>query len=234
MELNERGRRHSGHAACIAAVALACGLCLLAAPSRAASVSYMLDRSNRLDDSAPYLQVTISDGADGAVGFRVETLVSLMPSPAQRRFGIQRFALNVDPDIAAEAIDVSGLPEGWRVREGQRMGGFGMFAIALVGNARARADILTFSITGIDGDDPLDYALSSTGQVREGPAFFAAFVGGLQHEGIGQDLGYPAGAAFFGGSAVVPLPAVGWLMLPTVVATLRFARRRGRVTNTFP
>jgi hypothetical protein len=192
---------------------------------QAASVSYLLDQSNRLADGPAYLQVTVSDGADGAIDFRVEALGPLTDT-ARWKFGIQRFAFNIAPEIAAEDISLSGLPKRWRVKDDRRMAGFGRFDIALLGNVSNRTDVLTFSIAGVDGDSVLDYVLTSAGTARDGRALYAAFVGGLGREYGRDKTPTTAGAAFFGGSTVVPLPAAGWLLLTGLVAALRFARRR--------
>ncbi len=48
-----------------------------ATSTHAASVSYVLNQSNTLADGVPYLQVTIADGANGAIDFTVQVLASL-------------------------------------------------------------------------------------------------------------------------------------------------------------
>ena len=47
----------------------------------AASLSYVLDQSGSMADNVGYLQVTISDGLDGAIDFAVR----LLEAPARSR-----------------------------------------------------------------------------------------------------------------------------------------------------
>ena len=49
-----------------------------ASSSQAASISYFLDQSDKLADGTNYLQVTISDGANGAIDFTVTALQPLL------------------------------------------------------------------------------------------------------------------------------------------------------------
>jgi hypothetical protein len=190
--------------------------CLVAGPVQAAAVSYLLDQSNELDDGVNYLQVSIADGRDGAIDFRVEVRGSLA-ALAGDNFGLQSFGFNVVAGGFAEAADITGLPDGWFAYQGKRMSGFGLFDIKLMGKGWERVGSLRFSITGVDGDSPWDYAVFSTGHGAQGHAFFAAHVAGFEYDCITS--------AFFGGSTVVPLPPALWLFVSGLVALVPFRLR---------
>lgn len=151
---------------------------LLAMPAQSASVSYILDQSNSLADGVDYLKVTMSDGTDGAVDFKVEMLPALS-GQASAHLGIQAFAFNIVGGTATEARNISGLPDGWRARNGGRMDGFGLFDIKLQGPGWSRQTELDFSITGVSLDTLLSYVDLSTGQAAEGQVDFAARVNGF-------------------------------------------------------
>ena len=156
-------------------------LLVAAAPAQAASISYFLDQSNALPDGSNYLRVDVADGAHGAIDFTV-TVLSPLGDLAGRKFGIQSFAFNVVAGGSAEAMDITGLPRGWSASNGSRMDGFGLFDIQLRSRkGNSRLDTLTFSITGVDGDRPEDYALLSRGRAPEGHEFFAARVTGFEY-----------------------------------------------------
>ena len=112
----------------------------------------------------------------------------------------------------AEAGDITGLPDGWFAHQGKRMSGFGLFDITLMGKGGERLKTLRFSITGVEGDSPWDYAVFSTGHGAQGHAFFAAHVAGFDYDCITS--------AYFGGSAVVPLPPAAWLFVSGLAALL--------------
>lgn len=206
-------------------------LLLAAAPARAASVSYFLDQSNTLPDGTPYLQVTISDGIDGAIDFTVEVLDSLA-STAGSNFGIQSFAFNVAGGDAG-AVNIGNLPDGWTWtgRDQNRMSEFGFYDVQLSGTGQSRLDTLTFSILGIDGDTPQDYAVSSTGNVPRSNGFFAAHVADFKLAD-GCSPRNCAGSAFFSGSSPVPLPGAAWLFGAGVAAAALRARRRKTTVKT--
>ena len=71
--------------------ALSCG-------SQAATVSYMMDQSNRLPDNVHYLTVTLSDDVEGQLDFWVSTESSLS-ALATDNYGIQSFAFNLIGDL---------------------------------------------------------------------------------------------------------------------------------------
>lgn len=203
---------------------------LFSASSQAASISFYLDQSNKLADGVNYLQVTIADGADGAIDFTVTALQPLLDI-AGNNFGIQKFAFNVVGGTPTERRDVTALPDEWRARNGGRMAGFGLYDIKLSGRGNNRQDPLTFSITGISLDTILSYVDLSTGRSPEGFSLFSAHVAGLNFGNCGSvtDKGYKKGdktcvkSAFFGGTQAVPAPPAIWLF-GTAVAGL-VARR---------
>lgn len=199
------------------AAGIAAGL-LTAGTAGAASVSYILDSSDRLPAGQPYVEVTISDGADGAIDFVVKTLDALN-DVAGNKFGIQRFALNVNGP--ATAWDVTGLPEKWKVQDGQRVSGFGFFDIVLRGPGNHRTDELRFSIDGVDGDTPLDYALKSVGKARFGNSLFAARLGDFDFIDGNHRIRNAT-------ASVVPLPASAWLLASGLGLAALLRRRSPR------
>jgi hypothetical protein len=195
-------------------------ICLFSATtSQAASVSFYLDQSNRLADGVNYLQVTIADGADGAIDFTVTALQPLLDK-AGSNFGIERFAFNVVGGTAAERSDITGMPSRWRARNGGRMDGFGLFDIQVDALGRRQAqDPLTFSITGVDLDTVLSYVDLSSGRAPEGFSLFSARVVGLDADWCGPEVtGACVRHAFFGGSVeAVPAPPAIWLLGTAIV-----------------
>lgn len=179
-------------------------------PASAASISYFLDQSNELPDGVNYLQVTISDGTNGAIDFLVEALEPLT-SIARNNFGIQSFSFNFG-SAGGDAGNIM-LPDGWRVTENSNHSEFGRFDISLDVRGNVRQDPLRFSVTGIGGDSVGDY----TG--------FAAHVADFDAGRISS--------AQFGGSTVVPLPASVWLFL-SGIGVLGFVRLRDRLRSWNP
>ncbi len=72
-------------------------------------------------------------------------------------------------------------------------------------------------ITGISGDVVADYAVAGAGGAQ-GTYYFAAHVAGMTPV-AGQT------SAYFGGNAVVPVPAAAWLF-GSAIAGLGWVRRR--------
>ncbi len=209
--------------------AFATVLLLWAGAAQSASMSWYLDQSNKLADGINYLMVTIADGAGGDIDFTITALDPLTDG-ARRRFGIDRFTFNIVGGTATEAFDITGLPDGWRARNGARNAGqastFGRFDIVLQGRPRARTDVLEFSIAGVTMDDVLSYVDLSTGRAPSGHSFFAARVGGFR---LPREAGGFAQTAWFGGTQAVPAPAAVWL-LATGIAGLAWRRRARRTT----
>ena len=152
-------------------------LCLMtmAASSHAATVSFFLNESNRLSDGVDYLSVHLTENPAGGVDVLARTLDPLN-NLRSYDFGIQKFAFSFDDGTMG---DVTGLPDGWKVKSDRRMKGFGKFDTGLLGNAGARTDILSFTINGVGIDDF--------------ESFFAVKVAGL-------DNNFGPSNAFFGGS----------------------------------
>jgi len=212
----------------------------LGSTAQAASVSYYLNQSNALPDGVNYLQVTIADGVDGAIDFTVTALEPLL-AVAGSNFGIQNFAFNVPNGSRTGASKVTNLAQGWRARNDFRMSTFGMFDIKVTGNGNSRLDTVTFSITGVDGDTPMDYVNLSSKKASGGNQFFAAHVTGFKY---GELCNAPASqrirarlqgqvpcvsSAYFAGSLTadpVPLPATAWLFLTGIAGVAVRARRR--------
>lgn len=188
---------------------------LAASPGQAASVSYYLDQSNALPDGVNYLQVTISDGLDGAVDFLVEVDTAL-DDIAGSNFGIQKFGFNVAEAYSVSATNISGLPSGWSLANGQgQLSGFGRYDVVLQGTGNGRQSPLAFSIVGIDGDTVHDYAQLAGLNDSQGPSLFAAHVAGF---GYGDEVYVSSG--FFGGIAPVPAPPAAWLLLTGLAGLL--------------
>ena len=184
----------------------------------AASLSVFLDQSERfplLPDGTNYLQVTVSDGIDGAIDFRVETLAPLQ-SLAGYNFGIQAFAFNLGGSGAGLGNLV--LPDSWNAFSNENFSGFGDFDVVIKRGGVDRLDPLVFSIQGVAGDSIQDYLASlSTGFAPEGNVLFSALVVGFDGDRVG---------AKFGGNTVVPIPAALWLMISGLGLLGCFRRRQ--------
>ena len=203
-----------------------------AAVAQSASVSVILDQSNEdilLPDGSAYLMVTISDGADGAIDFSIETLDELFAVSQGSNYGIQSFAFNFGDSGATTGNIVQ--PDGWKVfdKGAVNFSGFGSFDVILRGTGHNRFDPLSFSISGVDGDTPMDYIQAvSTGNAEQGNVLFGSQVAGFSlnddwvagfslsslSDGWDQKSNYEIGSAKFGGSlTVVPLPPAMVMML---------------------
>lgn len=199
----------------------------VAGAANAASVSYYMNQSNELSlpDGTNYLQVTISDAVFGldlsAIRFDV-TLLSPLTSIAGANFGIQSFGFNTTLSVPAVLAAVTGLPSGWSKGSNSNQDGFGNFELVDSGTGSNRQNpTLTFYVSGIVGDVVGDYATTSTGGAQ-GTYYFAGHVAGF----LDQDPG--AGtvtSAYFGGNAVVPIPAAVWLF-GSACGLLVIARRK--------
>ena len=208
----------------------AVGVLLLAAsPGQAASVTYTLNQSNALADGPSYLQVTIADGAAGAVDFTVQVLDALT-GIASEHFGIQSFAFNVAPGGDAEGASVGNLPAGWITRDQYRMGDFGLFDIKLYGGGTSTLQTLTFSILGIDGDSPDSYASLSTGRAPQGHFFFSGRVAEFNQPDCTNPNKCVNTALFAGNASAVPLPGAAWLFVTGAAGVLARARKRKAVS----
>jgi hypothetical protein len=197
-------------------------------PANAASVSYFLDQSDKLPDGVNYLQVTISDGENGAVNFRVEALQPLLDLAGNGTglyaFGIDKFAFNVVSDGPWIYPDNVQRPSQFVFGPNQPMADFGQYTVRLrtTSYKDVIGPVLEFSIIGIDFDTLatyIDFAINSL----EGPSLFAAHLRGLDlgcgGEGFSaQTSGCKLSDAFFGGAQVVPVPATAWLLASALAA----------------
>ena len=196
------------------------GLALMfVSTARADMVSYFLDESNR--------DAVFADGADNYVRVDIEsvgedirftvTILDPLIALAGNYFGLQSFGFNLaEGAFEITSANISGLPEGWWVRDDQNQGGFGKFEIVNRASPQDRVfPSLTFFIVGVDGDTPQDYvALSEDplgGDATQGNQFFAALIGGIDGTQTGG-----VNSGYFAGSTevpVIPLPGGIWLLL---------------------
>ncbi|BAV34065.1 hypothetical protein SCL_1767 [Sulfuricaulis limicola] len=194
-------------------------LCLItmAASSHAATVSFFLNESNRLPDGINYVSVNLTENLAGGVDVLARTLDPLNDLGI-RDFGIQKFAFSFDDGTMA---DVSGLPDGWKVKGDRGMNGFGKFDTGLLGNAHTRTDVLSFTINGVGIDDFESYfAVKVAGlDSRLGPSN-AFFGGSLENGSFG-----PGSGGTDGNLAAVPVPAAIWLFSSGLVGLMGLARR---------
>jgi hypothetical protein len=202
------------------------------APVQAASLTYVLDRASTIPDDVPYIQVTVADGADGAIDFTVTPLQPLLDL-ATNKFEIRAFAFNIADGIDATRANVIGLPDHYNARQTTRMDGFGRFDLGIFGTGPAHITSLAFSIVGVDGDTPESYAVPSRDHASDINALFAARVRGLAGETICNPdykcKPQPIPSPFIGGPGSgneVPLPATAWLFLTGLAGALVRARRR--------
>ena len=199
---------------------------LFTSVAQAASISYFLDQSNDLVDGTNYLQVTISDSETviGDIDFSVNVLSEAFSVSSGANFGLQEFSFNFDDSIAVSATDITNInPSTWMVSENQNAGGgFFKFDLQLDGTGSSRTELLSFSITGVDGDFITSYATGSTLNPSSGE-FFAAHVAGF-------DLTNGVTSAQFAGSSLVPvpLPAALWLFGSGLIALAGFVRSKKR------
>jgi hypothetical protein len=193
---------------------------LLASRAEAATVQYMLDQSNTLEDDVDYLLVTISDNQPGQLDFIVETQ-SVLSDIAGGNFGIASFGFNLDSAIDLSSDDFL-LPDKWKVQFDKGMSEAGKFDVRLLGTGQARQDPLQFSILGLGLENII-------------PGF-ASHVAGFEMEyyGIeGHHHGFKGehgvSSAFFYGDRLVtavPVPAAFWLFGSGMLLLGRVATRR--------
>ncbi|MCW8933984.1 MAG: VPLPA-CTERM sorting domain-containing protein [Gammaproteobacteria bacterium] len=205
----------------LAAIAL-----LAVSTVQAASVSYYLDQSNDLLDGTNYLQVTISDSTTvlGDIDFSVDVLSEAFSVSPGANFGMQSFSFNFDDTIAVSATDIINLnPATWMISENQNAGGgFFKFDLQLDGTGGSRTELLSFSISGVDGDMVTSYATGSSLNPSSSE-YFAAHVAGF------DEINGVTSAQFAGSSlVVVPVPAALWLFGSGLIALAGFARSKKR------
>jgi hypothetical protein len=202
-------------------------LMLMAVPAHAASVSFFLDQSNRLPDDTNYLSVTLDEIA-GGVNVLVKTLDPLN-SIAGKHLGIRKFAFGLSNDLFEE---ITGLPDGWNVKQNKPMNDFGRFEFKLEGKGWPRREELSFTVGGVSlGDFDSLFAAKVAG-------FEWCRDGEWRNRDAGKDC---ASKAYFAGSltelpppnpsAVVPVPAAVWLFGSGLAGLLGLASRRKRNTK---
>ena len=184
--------------------------------AEAASVQYMLDQSNALEDGVDYLMVTISDDQPGQLDFLVETQPALKEI-AGNNFGIASFGFNLVPEVelSRHNKDKLLLPEKWRVRFKKGMGEAGKFDVRLMGTGQTRQDPLQFSVLDLGLEDII-------------PGF-ASHVAGFELEHCGLEGKQCISSAFFYGDrqvSEVPVPAAFWLFGSGMLLLGRIATRR--------
>ncbi len=211
---------------------------------QAASISYYLDQSDELPDGINYLQVTISDGSNGAIDFTVEVLQPLLDLAGGPKFGITQFAFNAVDGVTVRPKNLLvPISPRWNATfNNQTMAGFGKYDVRLnqsnrknKGKGISTGGVTTFefSIVGISFDELLSY-VDLARLAYEGPSFFAARVSGLDlgdcltpsSAGKGKSSRCkPVTEAYFGGGMAVPAPPAVWL-LGTALAALGARRLR--------
>ena len=217
---------HSGVIKQISKITFAATALLVAPTVQAASVSYFLDQSNELTNNINYLQVTISDSTTvmGDIDFSIDVLSEAFSVLPGANFGMQSFSFNFDDTSAVSAADITNLnPTTWMISENQNAGGgFFKFDLQLDGTGDSRTELLSFSISGVDGDLITSYATGSSLNPSSSE-FFAAHVAGFElTDGV-------TSAQFAGSSLVpVPVPAALWLFGSGLIALAGFVRSKKR------
>lgn len=231
---------------------LATGMLLLAGSVQAATVSTFLDQSTKrsiIEQDIGYLKVTISDGKEGNIDFRVESLKPLKNLAGENyaQVGFNTFSFNFGDSGAA--VENLALPDDWSIRNKEfRNNPFGVFDVNLRTRKQQLDNMLLFSIKGVEGDRPEDYLSAvSTGDARLGNYLFQAGLKGLTfsrpHGDCEQETLRPASvladcnpvvtkgrARFAGGTSVVPIPAAAWLFGSALLGLFTTLRRKARAT----
>jgi hypothetical protein len=191
---------------------------LLASRAEAATVQYMLDQSNTLEDDVDYLLVTISDNQPGQLDFIVETQ-SVLSDIAGGNFGIASFGFNLDSAIDLSSDDFL-LPDKWKVQFDKGMSEAGKFDVRLLGTGQARQDPLQFSVLGLGLEDIIPGFASHVAGFEVG----CCGIDG-RHHGFGKGI---SSAFFYGDTLVtaVPVPAAFWLFGSGMLLLGRIATRR--------
>jgi len=225
---------------------LAAVLALMLVPQvQAASVTVALNQSDVdafLPDGLDYMQVTISDGVEGAIDFSVEISPVLTDINAGSNFGILYFGFNFG-GLDGSTAEYE-LPTDWFVNDDgpQSFGGFGTFDAVLQGTEFTRQQTLNFSVSNVEGQTIQDYlSLLSGGEANEGNVLFAAKLAGFSldveaaaNQSIISLDGFkpgetivPSNARFGGPTSVVPLPPAMALAF-SAMAVLGFTGVRRR------
>lgn len=196
-------------------------LIFAATQTSAASISYYLDQSNDLPDGINYAQVTISDGTGGNIDFSVDVLENAFSISPGANFGMQTFSFNYDLSLSVNSGNIQDVdPSSWTISQSANAGGgFGKFMFELSGNGSSRTSLLSFSISGVNGDTVNDYAIGSTLNPSSGE-FFAAHIAGF------DTTNNVDSAQFAGSTMVVPVPAALWLFGSGLIGMVAVSRRK--------
>lgn len=192
-------------------------LLALARPLRADYVTrtYLFDQSNRLPDGLVYGGVTMEayDGVGtpggGLSAGQVRLTFQVDPIPVDgplREVGIRAVGFNSDLPLTGAQITA---PDGWGLRNGRRMGGFGVFGWQAFTRPADRLSTVTITIDGLGSDANLDHfriesRRANGGLPRQGPVYFAARVGAvLPADDVERYFAHTIGTG-------VPPPIDGW------------------------
>ena len=170
----------------------------------ASTISYFIDQSNALPDGEHYAQVTISDSTTsiGDIDFSVALLSSAF-DVSGTNFGMQTFSFNYDSALHVTEDNITDISvAGWSVEDNRNAGGgFGKFDFQLSGNGSTRTSLLTFTISGVGGDNAGSYAIESgLNHHHDEGEFFATHIAGFDEtDGV-------TSAQFAGSVPAVPAP----------------------------
>lgn len=202
----------------LAAMMFAAPLMAVMSSASADTISYSINLSNDLPDGIDYAQVTISDSMviAGDIDFYVEIVGDAFVVNGSN-FGMQTFLFNVADSISLDSSNITNLSEPWRVTASRNAGGgFGNFDVQLHGKGNSRTTELSFTISGIDGDDVYSYAVMNADGSGE---YFSTHIAGFDQVGN-------VTSAKFAGSSVVPVPAAAWLFASGLLGLAGVARRK--------
>ena len=212
-------------------------LALFSFGATAATITYNLNLSNTLVDGPTYAQVTIADGVDagttGDVDFLIEVNEAAFDLTGATNFGMQTFAFNYDVDPADGTPTIYNIdPASWAVTNfNGSVSEFGKFELDLTGDGSTRTPTLSFSITGVDGDDASNYAIFA----GDPAVAFATHIAGFNDTAcVDEDEAGFCTSAFFAGGPVdrglepppIPVPPAVWLFGSGLIGLVGVARRK--------
>jgi hypothetical protein len=169
-----------------------------------------MDQSNRLPDDIAYLEMTVSESIAGAVDIIVEPLSPVLVGDSDN-FGIKTFGFNLAPGVETASLDVTGLPEGWKVKFARRVEGFSdPFDVVLKGPRAMAVPVLDVSISGLALSDIEGSNFAAAAAADDSSMVAAARVLGLDLENDSRRVRVASFAAV--DVTPVPLPATIWLL----------------------
>ena len=185
-------------------------------PVNGAMIAFYLDQNNAGLPDNNYAKVTISDSTaiTGDIDFLVEVLTGAFPVQGSN-FGMQEFYFNYDDNFDVTESNIINLDPGtWSIEEDRNAGGgFGKFGFLMKGSGNSRVETLSFSIAGVNGDDPWTYAIGN-------PEMFAAQI--ADFSGLQGDVD----SAKFAGSTLVPIPGSVWLLTSGLIGLVLMRRKK--------